>query len=32
VSTSSAFMVNNVVTKYLGFEEEWKENSRLYEQ
>jgi hypothetical protein len=31
VSTSSAFMVNNLVTKYLGFEEEWKKNSRLYE-
>jgi len=23
-STSAAFMVNNVVTKHLGFEEEWK--------
>ena len=32
VSTSSAFMVNNLVTKYLGFEEEWKQNSNLYEQ
>ncbi len=32
VSTSSAFMVNNLVTKYLGFEEEWKQNSSLYEQ
>jgi len=32
VSTSSAFMVNNLVTKYLGFEEEWSENSELYIQ
>jgi hypothetical protein len=31
VSTSSAFMVNNLATKYLGFEEEWKQNSSLYE-
>lgn len=32
VSTSSAFLVNNLVTKYLGFEEEWEQNSTLYEQ
>jgi hypothetical protein len=32
VSTSSAFMVNNLVTKYLDFEEEWQENSKLYER
>ncbi|HEV2178430.1 MAG TPA: hypothetical protein VGW33_14685 [Terriglobia bacterium] len=30
VSTSAVFMVNNVVTKYLGFEEEWKRNTELY--
>ncbi len=30
VSASAAFMVNNIVTKYLGFEDEWKENNRLY--
>ncbi|MGA7925663.1 MAG: hypothetical protein WCA20_06670 [Candidatus Sulfotelmatobacter sp.] len=29
-STSAAFMVNNIVTKYLGFEEEWKETTRLF--
>ncbi len=29
VSTSAVFMVNNIVTKHLGFEEEWKENNRL---
>lgn len=29
VSTSAVFMVNNVVTKYLGFEEEWKKNTEL---
>src|SRR6266542_1358894 len=32
VSTSSAFMVNNLVTKCLCFEKEWQENSSLYEQ
>jgi hypothetical protein len=32
VSTSSAFMVNNLATKYLGFEEEWTRNSSLYAQ
>jgi hypothetical protein len=30
VSSSAVFMVNNLVTKHLGFDEEWKENSRLY--
>jgi len=30
VSTSAVFMVNNLVTKHLGFEEEWKENNRLF--
>jgi hypothetical protein len=29
VSTSAVFMVNNIVTKHLGFEGEWKENNRL---
>ena len=29
-STSAVFMVNNTVTKYLGFEEEWKETTRLF--
>ena len=31
VSTSVAFMVNNLVTKHFGFEEEWKNNMGLYE-
>lgn len=30
VGTSAIFMVNNVVTKHLGFEEEWKENTSLF--
>ena len=30
VSSSAAFIVNNLVTKYLGFEEEWKKNTDLY--
>ncbi|HEY5028441.1 MAG TPA: hypothetical protein VIK39_08540 [Candidatus Angelobacter sp.] len=30
VSTSAVFMVNNIVTKHLGFEAEWKENNRLF--
>lgn len=30
VSTSAAFMVNNLVTKRFGFEEEWKKNTELY--
>jgi hypothetical protein len=29
-STSAVFMVNNIVTKCLGFEEEWKETTRLF--
>lgn len=28
--TSSVFMVNNLVTKTLGFEEEWKQNTELF--
>jgi uncharacterized protein DUF6988 len=32
VSTSAVFMVNNIVTKYLGFEDEWKENNRLLDE
>jgi len=32
ISTSAAFMVNNLVTKHLGFEEEWKENTRLFDE
>jgi len=31
-STSATFMVNNVVTKHLGFDEEWLENTRLFEE
>jgi hypothetical protein len=31
-STSALFMVNNLVTKHLGFEEEWKENTRLFDE
>jgi hypothetical protein len=30
VSTSAAFIVNNLVTKHFGFEEEWKKNTDLY--
>lgn len=30
VSTSGVFMVNNLVTKHLRFEEEWKRNNELY--
>jgi hypothetical protein len=30
VSTSSVFMVNNLVTKHLGFEDEWKKNTDLF--
>jgi hypothetical protein len=30
VSASAVFMVNNLVTKHLGFEEDWKENTRMY--
>jgi hypothetical protein len=32
VSTSAVFMVNNIVTKHLGFEAEWKENNRLFDE
>jgi hypothetical protein len=32
VSTSAVFMVNNIVTKHFGFEEEWKENTRLFDE
>ncbi len=32
VSTSAVFLVNNLVTKYFGFEDEWKQNSQLYEE
>jgi len=30
VSTSAVFIVNNLVTKHFGFEEEWKKNTDLY--
>jgi len=30
VSTSSVFMVNNLVTKHFGFEDEWKKNTDLF--
>jgi hypothetical protein len=30
VSTSAVFLVNNLVTKHLGFEEEWRKNNELY--
>jgi Family of unknown function (DUF6988) len=30
VSTSAVFMVNNLVTKHFGFDEEWKSNTKLY--
>ena len=32
VATSAIFMVNNIVTKHLGFEAEWKENTRLFDE
>jgi hypothetical protein len=32
VSTSAVFLVNSLVTKYFGFEDEWKQNSQLYEE
>ena len=32
VSTSAVFMVNNLVTKHMGFEEEWKRNNQLYDE
>ena len=31
-SSTTVFMVNNLVTKYLGFDTEWSENSRLFEE
>ncbi len=31
-STSAVFMVNNLVTKHFGFDEEWAENTRLFEE
>lgn len=30
VSTSAAFIVNNLITKHFGFENEWKANTELY--
>lgn len=30
VSTSSVFMVNNLVTKRFGFEDEWKKNTAMF--
>ena len=32
VSTSAACMVNNLVTKHFGFEEEWRRNNQLYDE
>jgi hypothetical protein len=32
ISVSACYMVNNLVTKHLGFEAEWGENSRMYEE
>jgi len=29
-STSAAFMVNNLVTKHFGFEEEWRQNTEIF--
>ena len=29
-STSAVFMVNNLMTKYFGFDEEWKKNTDLF--
>ncbi len=31
-STSAVFMVNNLVTKHFGFEAEWEQNSKLFEE
>jgi len=31
-STSSVFMVNNIVTKHFEFEEEWKKNTDLFDE
>ena len=30
VSTSAVFMVNNLVTKHFGFEEEWEKNNEMF--
>lgn len=30
IATSAVFMVNNLVTKHFGFEEEWKKNTELF--
>ncbi len=32
VATSAIFMVNNIATKHLGFEEGWKRNTHLFAQ
>jgi len=31
-STSAVFMVNNIVTKFLGFEKEWNTNTKLFSE
>ena len=31
-TTSAVFMVNNLVTKHLGFEQEWEECNKLFEE
>jgi hypothetical protein len=31
-STVAVFMVNNIVTKRLGFEDEWKENNKMFDE
>lgn len=31
-STSAVFMVNNLMTKHFGFEEEWKKNTDLFDE
>ncbi|MBI4480022.1 MAG: hypothetical protein HY651_08365 [Acidobacteria bacterium] len=31
-TTSAVFMVNNLVTKHLGFEEEWRECNKLFQE
>ena len=31
-STSAVFMVNNLVTKHLGFDEEWKKNTDFFDE
>jgi len=32
VSTCGVFMVNNLVTKHFGFEEEWKQTNKLFDE